>query len=149
MVHVNVIKAHVEVASVQTARGSGTALLLWTFAAAMGAIGAAMISSASAEVGDATWLGSPATSAALVAVATIVVAGAFVAWRPQSMSRGARRTVAGVLFATAAAAIVLALSFRDWPVVGILVLESAIFIVPIAARVHASTRTKPSAGGDR
>jgi hypothetical protein len=130
--------------STATPRGGRIILALWGLIAALGFAGTALLCSISSEVAESAAFGSPGTQVVLAVAFVVMMAGVVVGWRrPSGVSVRVRRLAVLLLSVAAGATTVVALGFfvgGEWADVGIVLLQSAIFMVVIAARVvQAST----------
>jgi hypothetical protein len=128
-------------------------LLLWGFIAAVGLAATALLCSVSADVADSAVAGTPGTQVVVITVLVITLAGVVVEWRP--VPRRAHQGLVVLLGISAAATTVLAVDFfagGEYAGVGILLIQSALFIAVIAARLarpHGTTESRRSRRHDQ
>lgn len=124
--------------------------MLAGFISLIGLGGAALLCSVSADVAADALFGSPGTEVMLGLLMAVTVAGVVIAWRPDGVSAGLRQLAVLLLAAAAGLTTVAAAGFfagGEYADIGILLLQSAIFIVVIATRVRSSQRVLPAGKG--
>jgi hypothetical protein len=112
---------------------------LWAFIAVLGLAAVALLCSVSADVASLSVFGSPGTQVVLGAVFLITMAGMVVGWRPAGTAPRMQQLAALLLSVAAGVTTALAVGFfasGEYAVIGVVLIESAIFLVVIAVRVH-------------
>lgn len=124
------------------ARSRRTLLALAGFISLIGLGGTALLCWVSADLLEDALFGSPGTEIMLGVLAAIAVAGVVIAWRPNPVSARLRQMVLFALAAAAGLTAVAAAGFvagGEYAAVGILLLQSAVFIVVIASLMPQSS----------
>jgi hypothetical protein len=126
--------------------GNRTLLVLWGFIASIGFAATALVSAVSENVASSALLGVPGTQVVVGAAYAVTVWGVVVAWSVD-VSAGVRRLTVLLLMAAACATTVPTiglLASGDYTGIGIVLLQSAIFVVVLAGRVHESSKDRTS-----
>lgn len=132
-------------ASAQISGGRRSLLLLWTFIVIIGLAVTMMAGSVSEGVAASALLGSTGTYLVLVGVLIAVIFGVGVAMRRDGVSVLVRRSTALLLWMAAGITALLAFGFfadGEYPGVGILLIQSAVFIALIGRRAHPFHETR-------
>jgi hypothetical protein len=130
-------------ASARVSSGGRSVLLLWTFIVILGLVPTVMAGSVFGEVAASALFGSPGTQLALAGVLVAVIFGAGVAMNSRGASLPVCRSTVLLLSVAVAVTTVLAIGFfadGAYQIVGLLLVQSAIFIALIAGRVYRSTK---------
>jgi len=134
-------------ASTTPPRGDRTLLVLWGFIASLGFAGVVLLCSVSPDIAGSAAFGSPGTQVVLGIVLLMTLAGLVVAWRPGGVSVRVRQFVVLLLAVASGTTTVVATGFfasGEWAGIGILLLQSAVFVAVIAIRIYRSSAVRTS-----